>query len=261
MKCSCCGTSVAIIKCKECSSNMCYNCDERVHIKFERHQRITLSFQETIQTSLLSSRIYTIQSQSYYQTQADDDLSYKIQQKKDNLKILQGKQDQINRQTQNLAQEMKLKYENQLREYEIKLNETSQQLDNLQNDLENNLDVDKIQEEFSKLEQEAKAEIERNEKEGKIYEEKSQKAQILTDKVNQTSVLQQDQLKKMDEILTIFKQCSEQMQKEKELLLLENQKLVAEVQIFSKFFDDNEEIMNKLCQGVIPEEQDENDQN
>ena len=44
MKCSCCGTSVAIIKCKECSSNMCYNCDERVHIKFERHSRSTLSF-------------------------------------------------------------------------------------------------------------------------------------------------------------------------------------------------------------------------
>ena len=66
----------------------------------------------------------------------------------------------------------------------------------------------------------------------------------MIDKVQRTTHLQQQQISKMDEIIKIFRVCTEEMDKEKvlpifiqkELLLLDNEKLLAEVEIIGKFF-------------------------
>lgn len=60
-----------------------------------------------------------------------------------------------------------------------------------------------------------KAEIAEAEIECKAIEDKSSKLDSLIDRVSKATQIENEQLKKMNEVIGIFKACSDQLQKEK----------------------------------------------
>ncbi|CAD8170880.1 unnamed protein product [Paramecium octaurelia] len=228
-KCSSCFKFIAIVRCKECDINICFNCDENLHQdKKDTHWRTTISFQ----------------SQSAHQPQ-NENLIEVIKLKQKQLQELKDKESQLTKHYQDRMIQAKKKYELQISALENRLQQAQQFMNEVSQE-NGELDVDNMQSELENLEKSLKTEIKIAEEEQKKLDEKTLKVDTLLDRVKKATDIEQQQISKMNEVIQIFKACSEQLQKEKDLLMLDNEKLIGEVEIFAKFFDENGPLMEEL---------------
>ncbi|CAD8083030.1 unnamed protein product [Paramecium sonneborni] len=229
IKCQSCAQLIAIVRCKECNISICFKCDENIHQeKDDNHNRTTILFQPRL-----------------VQQPDEESLIEQIKLRKQELQELKDKESQITKHYQDRMLQAKKKYEQQISALENRL----QQAQKFMNDVNQEnaeLDVDNLQSELENLEKSLKTEIKLAEEEQKKLNEKTQKVDTLLDRVKKATDIEQQQISKMNEVIQIFKACSEQIQKEKDLLMLDNEKLIAEVEIFAKFFDENGPLMEEL---------------
>ncbi|CAD8077028.1 unnamed protein product [Paramecium primaurelia] len=228
-KCQSCFKFIAIVLCKECNIHICFKCDENIHQdKNDNHYRTTISFQ-------IRS---TQQPEDHNQMEI-------IQQKKKQLQELKDKESQLTKYYQDKMIQAKKKYEQQISSLENRLQQAQQFMNEIGQD-NGEIDVDNMQNELENLEKNLKTEIKIAEEEQKKLDEKTLKVDTLLDRVKKATDIEQQQISKMNEVIQIFKACSEQLQKEKDLLMLDNEKLIGEVEIFAKFFDENGPLMEEL---------------
>ncbi|CAD8053123.1 unnamed protein product [Paramecium primaurelia] len=229
-QCQSCFQYIAIVTCKECKLSICFKCDERLHQdKNDNHYRTTISFQP----------------RQILQSDNDEKLIEMIKLKKKELQELKDKESQLTKHYQDRMIQAKNKYEQQISALENRLQKAQKQMNEVS--LENGeLDVDTLQNELENLEKSLKSEIKLVEEEQRKLDEKTQKIDALLNRVKKATDIEQQQIIKMNEVVQIFKACSEQLQKEKDLLMLDNEKLIAEVEIFAKFFDENGPLMEEL---------------
>ncbi|CAD8189704.1 unnamed protein product [Paramecium octaurelia] len=228
-QCQSCIQYIAIVTCRECTISLCFKCDERLHQeKNDNHYRTTISFQPRSTSQ-----------------NADEKLIEMIQLKKKELQELKEKESQLTKHYQDRMIQAKNKYEQQISALENRL-QKAQKLMNEVSQESVELDVDNLQNELENLEKNLKSEIKLVEEEQRMLDEKTQKVDALLNRVKKATDIEQQQIVKMNEVVQIFKACSEQLQKEKDLLMLDNEKLITEVEIFAKFFDENGPLMEEL---------------
>ncbi|CAD8088894.1 unnamed protein product [Paramecium sonneborni] len=230
-KCSSCNQNIPILNCKTCQLILCFFCDENLHSQKHNHLTTTLIFSSQFPT------------QSY-----QNNLNQTIQIKKLELQQLKDKEQQIAKNYQDKMLQAQKKYEQQINLLEQRLQQASTFMDQMQNQVED-LDVDKMQNELESLDKSLKIDIKKAEEEQTILLEKTQKVDQLLERLKKATDIEQQQIQKMNEVLTVFKACSEQLQKEKDLLMLDNEKLIGEVEIFAKFFDENGALLEELSKG------------
>ncbi|CAD8184534.1 unnamed protein product [Paramecium pentaurelia] len=211
-----------------CSLIMCFFCDEKLHKDKENHITTTLTF--TTQFPTQSNQ---------------NNLNQTIQQKKLELQELKDKEQKMAKIYQEKILHAQKKYEHQINQLEERLQLASQFMNQMQDQVEE-LDVDKMQNELEGLDKSLKMDIKKAEQEQSILLEKSKNADQLINKLKQATDIEQKQILKINEVLEVFKACSEQLQKEKDLLMLDNEKLVGEVEIFAKFIAENGPLLEEI---------------
>ncbi|CAD8079104.1 unnamed protein product [Paramecium primaurelia] len=227
-KCLTCNQNIAILNCKTCSHTMCYFCDENLHSQIDKHIRTTLIF---------STQFSTQSNQNI--------LNETINKKQLELQQLKEKELQMTKNYQEKILQAQKQYEYQINQLEERLQLASQCTNKMQDKVEE-LDIDKIQKEVENLDNSLKIDIQKAAEEQAVLLEKNQKVDQLIDRLTKATDIEQLQVNKMNEVLAVFKECSEQLQKEKELLMLDNEKLVGEIEIFAKFFDENGPLLEEL---------------
>ncbi|CAD8182343.1 unnamed protein product [Paramecium pentaurelia] len=227
-KCLTCNQNIAILNCKTCSRTMCYFCDENLHSQIDKHIRTTLIF---------STQFSTQSNQNI--------LNETINKKQLELQQLKEKEQKMAKNYQEKILQAQKQYEHQINQLEERLQLASQCTNKMQDKVEE-LDIDKIQKEVENLDNSLKIDIQKAAEEQAVLLEKNQKVDQLIDRLTKATDIEQLQVNKMNEVLAVFKECSEQLQKEKEFLMLDNEKLVGEIEIFAKFFDENGPLLEEL---------------
>ncbi|CAD8092625.1 unnamed protein product [Paramecium sonneborni] len=227
-KCSSCNQNIAILNCKTCSIVLCFQCDQNLHSQQDNHITTTLIFS------------------SQFPTQSNpNNLNQIIQIKKLELQELKQKEQSMAKIYQEKMLHAQKKYDQKINSLEERLQQASQYMNQMQDQVED-LDVDKMQNELENLDKSLKIEIKNAEEEQIILFEKTQKVDQLIDRLKIATDIEQQQIQKMNEVLAVFKTCSEQLQQEKDLLMLDNEKLIGEVEIFAKFFDENGPLLEEI---------------
>ncbi|CAK85645.1 unnamed protein product (macronuclear) [Paramecium tetraurelia] len=239
-KCQSCNKNIAILNCMTCSLIMCYFCDEKLHADKENHITTTLPF---------ASQHPTQSNQSH--------LNQTIHQKRLELQELKDKEQKMAKIYQEKMLHAQKKYEQQINALEERLQSASQFMNQVQDQVEE-IDVDKMQNELEGLDKSLKLDIKKAEQEQAILLEKSKNSDQLISKLQKATEIEHKQILKMNEVLAVFKACSEQLQKEKDLLMLDNEKLVGEVEIFAKFMAENGPLLEEI--GKVQNEQQQQQQ-
>lgn len=97
-RCNGCAMAVAIVRCRECgNAAFCYQCDERVHSRFENHMRQTISFKESLAGAMQRSRVVRTEAAFDVNPAGDSEMHERISRKRRELDELRQKESEMGR--------------------------------------------------------------------------------------------------------------------------------------------------------------------